>query len=104
MPTHRRPCRSLQAAIVLAASVAGAATFTVNSVNDGTDPRPGDGVCATSTGECTLRAAIQETNARSGADTINLLPVAYTLLFNNSGEDLGAADDLDIRDDLTIIG
>ncbi len=39
-------------------------TFIVNSPEDGTDINPGDGICQTSTlGECTLRAAIQETNA-----------------------------------------
>lgn len=48
-----------------------AATFTVNSTDDGPDANPGDGVCATSGGTCTLRAAIQEANALTGTDTIN---------------------------------
>ena len=37
--------------------------FNVNSTQDAVDLNPGDGICATATGECTLRAAIQETNA-----------------------------------------
>lgn len=52
-----------------------AATFTVNSLNDAVDLLPGDGVCDSSAqpnSQCTLRAAVQETNALSGADTIIL--------------------------------
>ncbi len=37
--------------------------FVVNSANDSVDASPGDGVCADADGKCTLRAAIQETNA-----------------------------------------
>ena len=47
--------------------------FVVNSMLDlapTIDFNPGDGICATSGGVCTLRAAIQEANALSGADTI----------------------------------
>lgn len=40
-----------------------AATFAVNSTIDDVDAFPGDGICATATGDCTLRAAIQELNA-----------------------------------------
>lgn len=49
-----------------------AATFTVNNAGDGSDATPGDGVCETAAGNgiCTLRAAIEEANATSGADTI----------------------------------
>jgi CSLREA domain-containing protein len=49
---------------------AGDSTFTVNSEADGTDAQAGDGTCATGAGTCTLRAAIQEANLHSGADTI----------------------------------
>ncbi|MBI5933202.1 MAG: hypothetical protein HY867_05805 [Chloroflexi bacterium] len=45
-------------------------TLVVRSVNEGNDANPGDGVCATSGGSCTLRAAIQEANALAGDDTI----------------------------------
>src|SRR5438093_7147504 len=47
-----------------------AVTFTINSTGDAGDPTP-DGVCATAGGVCTLRAAIQESNAQAGADVIN---------------------------------
>jgi CSLREA domain-containing protein len=50
---------------------AAAMTFTVNDTGNGRDATPGDGVCATTTAVCTLRAAIQEANANVGADTIN---------------------------------
>ncbi len=47
--------------------------FVVNSMTDlagSNDAAPGNGICASSAGDCTLRAAIQETNALQGADTI----------------------------------
>ncbi len=48
------------------------AIFTVNSTGDADDFMPGDGVCSTtSSSECTLRAAIEESNALIGADIIN---------------------------------
>lgn len=47
-----------------------ATTFTVNSVGDGSDSDPGDGVCEVSDGECTFRAALEESNALAGTDTI----------------------------------
>lgn len=47
------------------------ATFTVNVTTDEGDANAGDGICETSNaGECTLRAAIEEANANTGADTI----------------------------------
>lgn len=49
-----------------------AATFTVDSSADGPDTNPGDGVCLAERNACTLRAAIQETNALPGLDTINI--------------------------------
>ena len=47
-----------------------AAIFTVDSTTDAVDASPGNGVCATSGAVCTLRAAIQESNALAGADTV----------------------------------
>ncbi|HSH81416.1 MAG TPA: CSLREA domain-containing protein [Herpetosiphonaceae bacterium] len=47
-----------------------AMTFTVNSTGDQADASIGNGRCATSTGTCTLRAAIAEANRHSGPDTI----------------------------------
>lgn len=45
-------------------------TFTVTSDLSDNDSSPGDGQCRTSAGACTLRAAIQEANARTGPDRI----------------------------------
>ncbi len=48
-----------------------AQTLVVNSTSDGADANPGDSVCETFVpGECTLRAAIQESNASPGTNTI----------------------------------
>ena len=57
-----------------------AATFTVNSAADGADANPGNGVCATSTNVCTLRAAVGEANALAGDDTVTFsLPAGTTI-------------------------
>jgi len=56
---------------VLGVSPTRAAIFTVNSTADD-DDAVADGVCATAAGACTLRAAIQESNASAGVyDTID---------------------------------
>jgi CSLREA domain-containing protein len=47
-----------------------ALTFTVNSTSDVGDKTPGDGICLTSGGVCSLRAAITEANLHAGPDTI----------------------------------
>lgn len=53
-------------------AVAGAKSFEVNSTADETDNAPGDGVCLTGGGVCTLRAAIVEANAfDEGEDQIS---------------------------------
>lgn len=56
--------------VVAPAPSALAATFTVNSTADDSDASPGNGVCQTAGGVCTLRAAIQEANALPGPHTI----------------------------------
>jgi CSLREA domain-containing protein len=47
-------------------------TFTVNSNLDTSDADAGDGLCATSGGVCTLRAAIEEANALTACGTIDI--------------------------------
>ncbi len=81
-----------------------AAIFKVNSTDDIVDATLGDGVCATGTGFCTLRAAIQEANALPGADEIRLKTAVYRLTLTGAGEDLAATGDLDITDSVTIKG
>ncbi len=80
------------------------AVFLVNNGNDGVDLQPGDGTCRSADESCTLRAAIMEANAATGADTIILPSGTFTLRLAGQGEDAGAAGDLDITDDLTISG
>ncbi|MBI4367611.1 MAG: CSLREA domain-containing protein [Deltaproteobacteria bacterium] len=78
--------------------------FTVTSVTDAPDIVPGDGICADVTGQCTLRAAIQESNALAGDDTIFLPAGSYRLEHVGMGEDKAATGDLDILDNVTLIG
>src|SRR6185369_5960639 len=83
---------------IVSAGSAEALTFTVNSITDAVDANPGNGVCATAAGQCTLRAAIQEANASRGADTITLPAGTYTLTIAGRNEDAAAMGDLDIND------
>jgi uncharacterized repeat protein (TIGR01451 family) len=50
-----------------------ASVFVVNSTGESHDLHPGDGICDTNgSGQCTLRAAIEEANAHSGDDAIEI--------------------------------
>ena len=80
------------------------AAFVVDSTLDTVDVNPGDGIAADAAGLVTLRAAIQESNALPGADTITLPAGTYTLLLVGPGEDLAASGDLDLRDNVTLTG
>jgi CSLREA domain-containing protein len=100
---------SITQAVLLTASVLGslpvhAATFIVNGAADAVDAHPGDGQCASVGGVCTLRAAIQETNALAGADLIRLPRGWYRLTLAGPDEDFAATGDLDVTDDLTLAG
>src|SRR5436189_1177281 len=102
------PSRLLLALVSLAlmgrANGAMGANFTVDSTADAVDAMPGDGACATLGGRCTLRAAVQEANARPGADGVSLPAGTYVLAILGAGEDAAVTGDLDITDDLTITG
>jgi CSLREA domain-containing protein len=97
---------SLAAVLVLAATVLGmkaavastGTNFVVNSTSDAVDANVGDGACATAEGECTLRAAIQETNALPGADTILVPAGLYALEIPPLNQNLADNGDLDITD------
>lgn len=81
------------------APAAVAVTFNVSTYADISDPTP-DGTCEA----CSLREAIQEANALPGPDVINLPPGKYNLDIAGSDEDQCLTGDLDITDDVTIIG
>lgn len=81
-----------------------AADFAVATTADGVDVAPGDGICADAGGACTLRAAVQETNALAGADRITLPAGRYVLALAGAGEDAGASGDLDVHDALSLVG
>ena len=86
-----------------------ATSFAVNSTADVVDLTPGDGSCDTGNTvgpdpECTLRAAIQETNALGGGRTIFVPAGTYTLSIASTNEDAAADGDLDITSDIAIVG
>ncbi len=80
-----------------------AATFTINTTADTVDANPGNGVCADSSGNCSLRAAIMEANALAGADTVTLPAGIYSLTLPGS-DNASAVGDLDITEALTLNG
>jgi hypothetical protein len=71
---------------------------------DEADLLPGDGACVTTSGECSLRAAIQESNATPGLGRILLPAGTFTLSLAGADEDAAATGDLDITDELEILG
>jgi CSLREA domain-containing protein len=79
--------------------------FTVNTCQDTQDANPGDGVCADASGDCSLRAAVQEANALRIQVRILLDACTYTLTSAGPLEDGGATGDLDVgAADITVVG
>ena len=63
-------------------------TFVVDSNADDAnahDTNPGDGLCSDVFNRCTLRAAIEETNAHTGADTITFQSEMYIYIDQSEG-------------------
>ena len=89
-----------------ATALAAVQTYTVNSTADIVNSTSTSKVCATagSNPVCTLRAAIQASNANSGTDTIVIPAGTYTLTIPGAGEDAAATGDLDITDTVNITG
>lgn len=99
LPLYLLPALILLGVLFLSPTKVYAASLTVDSILDTSDASAGDGSCDDGSGNCTLRAAIEEANALAGADTIN---------FNISGSGVhtftpGSAYDT-ISDELTIDG
>ena len=82
-------------AVLGAAAPAGAAAFLPTTTSDA-----GDGLCDA---DCSLRDAITAANLSPGFDVIILGPGVYAVSGSGS-EDSNASGDLDILDDLAIIG
>lgn len=92
-------------ALAIIASSAFATTHTVDTTDDAVDNNIGDGVCATEVGNCSLRAAIQESNHFPlDRHVINLPDGRYLISMEQLGEDESAAGDLDINSNISIIG
>jgi CSLREA domain-containing protein len=100
-------CALLAAAMADSVAAEPKTTFVVTKLVEGADDvdeDPGDGVCATAESECTLRAAVQESNALPGRQTISLPIGEYALWRGGWGENAADTGDVDITDDTTIIG
>lgn len=96
--SFRKLCPAALALLALAAAApaAHAAVFIPNRTTDSAD-----GACDA---HCSLREAILAANARAGEDVIVLHAGVYRLSLAGAGEDLGATGDLDVRDDLVLLG
>jgi large repetitive protein len=107
--TRRRVVIALVLVASLAATLLGvqpawAMTYTVNSTADAVDAAIGNGVCATSAGVCTLRAAVQEANSTLAADTIQVPAGTYQIGIAPAGDNGDASGDFDVVSPLTIVG
>lgn len=88
-------------------------TYTVRYTHDQIDSNPGDDICATSSGICTLRAAIMEANAHPGTDEIKIDKIASgstadVFKIKINGQDGDTADatkgDFDITESVNLSG
>lgn len=87
--------------VLVWASPAWAATFTVDRTDDPTVRN--SNTCTPAARDCSLRQAVFDANA-PGPDTISLAATEYVLSIKGAGEDLSKTGDLDIADDSTING
>jgi CSLREA domain-containing protein len=87
--------QSLCIMLAFSCSASAAPTFTVDSMADSVDDKPGDGVCHTVAGTCTLRAAVMEANRASGIGaTIDLPAGTYMLQIPATASDDESSGDL----------
>ncbi|HSB90724.1 MAG TPA: CSLREA domain-containing protein, partial [Anaerolineales bacterium] len=82
--------------------------FYVDTEVDEVDANPGDGICASASVHCSLRAAVMEANALPGDDVIHLYAGAPgvpgpSLTIQGSGEDGAETGDLDIIGTISIV-
>lgn len=95
---------TLQAGLLSCVLPSLAAEFTVDVATDSIDALPGDGICADTVAQCSLRAAIQESNALAGSDTIVLGAGDIDLSLAGTAEDSAASGDLDVTSVITLRG
>ena len=69
-------------AVVFLASYGFGATFAVNNFGDTNDANTADDLCADSSGNCTLRAAVQQANASTSDDIITFAAGLQTITLN----------------------
>jgi CSLREA domain-containing protein len=96
----------LSVSLWLGAPAEAAEIFEVDSTTDGVDADPLDDLCATGSGKCTLRAAIDQANATAGSDIVELPKGTFKLTRSNSGGMVTANEegDLYVDEPLTIDG
>ncbi|MEO5558106.1 MAG: hypothetical protein ABIO49_00350 [Dokdonella sp.] len=88
----------LLAATLAIASVALAdTTFNVNTAADQIDQDVSDGLCQTSNGTCSLRAAIMQANHLSGPGTAHILLSAGTYTLTRPATESGGEDNGDLN-------
>lgn len=79
-------------------------TLNVNDTADLPDADPNDNKCLTANSKCTLRAAIQQANASSGQDVINLQMNTTYQLTRAGADDTALNGDLDITEPVLLNG
>ncbi len=78
--------------------------FLVNTTSDTVDANLGDGIAEDSSGNTSLRAAIQEANALGVPTKITLPEGHYELDLTGAELNNASSNDLDITGDITIVG
>ena len=78
--------------------------FLVNAFYDAPDANLADGIAADAAGTTTLRAAVMQANHLPGTQTIILGAGVHRLSVPGTDEDAAVTGDLDITDDLVLIG
>ncbi len=103
--TEKTNSATLFLLVFLCSAQTQAQDFIVTTTRDAVDVNLTDGLCETNIpGECSLRAAIQQSNELPGLDRITLPPGVFKLTVTGADEDKAATGDLDILDSLEISG
>jgi hypothetical protein len=71
-------------------------TYAINSTADAPDSNPGNGICLSTIGGCTLRAALMEAGAQDTPVIITIPAGVFNVNIPGEDDDLGVTGDLDI--------